>query len=179
MRLDQDSTDFRYFIAKIWFLLFFTVSASKSRSLLITANAAHTNRIQRENLFNDAIASQEYFSYSSHPLQKTNFLKPRRAVTSRRRKRGVLSLRAADTRRAVTSRRRYEACCHVAPPIRGVLSRRAADCFTYLRALRRQPHAPKPKTPITAIIMPLSFGNLGFSSASQFQKISGLVSDKS
>jgi hypothetical protein len=95
MRLDQDSTAFRHFMTEICILLFFTVLASKSRSLLITANAAHTNRIQRENLFNDAIASQEYFSYSSHPLQKTNFLKPRRAVTSRRR---------------------YEACCHFAPP---------------------------------------------------------------
>jgi hypothetical protein len=105
--LGMVSTALRYFIAKIWFLLFFTVSASKFAKLLIMykimsplstwrgVGGEVTNRIQRENLFNDAIASQEYFSYSSHPLQKTNFLKPRRAVTSRRR---------------------YEACCHFTPP---------------------------------------------------------------
>jgi hypothetical protein len=34
---------------------------------------------------------------------------------------------AVKTRRAVTSRRRQEACCHFAPPTRGVLSLRAAD----------------------------------------------------
>jgi hypothetical protein len=59
--------------------------------------ASHTNRFQREFSSKVAIATQEFFLASSHPRQKTNLFKPRRAVTSRRRK-----------RRAVTSRLRPE-----------------------------------------------------------------------
>jgi hypothetical protein len=52
-----------------------------------SAPPAHdTNRIQREFLFNDAIASQTRFLASSHPRRKTNLYKQ-----------GVLSLRAADS----------------------------------------------------------------------------------
>jgi hypothetical protein len=47
---------------------------------------SETNQIQREFLFNVRIATQEFSSASSPPRQKTNLFKPRRAVTSRRRK---------------------------------------------------------------------------------------------
>jgi hypothetical protein len=118
------------FMTEIWFLLFFCISASKFRQLLIrdysletnriqrefdsnvairtfdhkppapkykllqtflrvlcgefviaelltscNAEALHTNRIQREFLFNNCILSQNLFSASSPSRQKTNFLK--------------------------------------------------------------------------------------------------------
>jgi hypothetical protein len=46
---------------------------------------------------NVAIRTFEILPASKPAPQKTNFLKQRRAVTSRRRHRGVLSLRAADS----------------------------------------------------------------------------------
>jgi hypothetical protein len=115
--------------------LFFLAFASKKFQLLIAINhpfPENSNRIQREFLFNDAIASQKLFSCLRQCHEKTNLFKRRRAVTLRRRQRGVLSLCAADR----------EACCHFAPPTerravtsrrrqRGVLSLRAADlCFS-------------------------------------------------
>jgi hypothetical protein len=56
-------------------LLFFHDLASKLRQLLITVNAADTNRFQREFLFNNCIHSQNLSSASKPPRQKTNFLK--------------------------------------------------------------------------------------------------------
>jgi hypothetical protein len=54
-------------------------SAPKNKRLqteaCLSLRAADTNRIQRENLFNNCIHSQNPFSASSPPRQKTNFLK--------------------------------------------------------------------------------------------------------
>jgi hypothetical protein len=81
-----------------YIFLFFCNLASKFQQLLIIANAADINRIQREFLFNNCIASQNYFSSLSQCRKNPNFLKPlpfvemltRRAVTSRRRKAEML-----------------------------------------------------------------------------------------
>jgi hypothetical protein len=62
-------------ITKTCIFLFFTVLASKLAQLLITANADNTNRIQRENLFNNCIHSQNKISRLSRNLEITNFLK--------------------------------------------------------------------------------------------------------
>jgi hypothetical protein len=132
---DTVSIAFRHFMTEICIFLSFYILASKSRQLLITANTVDTNQFQREFLFNNCIHSQNLSSASKPPRQKTNFLKQRRAVTSRRRKPflslktsapknkllqtklpllakrgGVLSLRAAEKRVGV---RGY---CHFAPP---------------------------------------------------------------
>jgi hypothetical protein len=61
------------FIAKIWFLLSFSVPASKFPSLLITDKTSisrNTNRIQREFLFYEAILSHSLLAASSHQRQK-------------------------------------------------------------------------------------------------------------
>jgi hypothetical protein len=119
MTSSNNSTVFCVLLTKICISLFFLALASKNFRLLIAINylfPENPNRIQREFLFNDAIASQKLFSCLRQCHEKTNLFKRRRAVTSRRRQRGVLSLRAADR----------EACCHFAPPIqrRAVTSRR-------------------------------------------------------
>jgi hypothetical protein len=112
MTINTSSTPFHHFMAKICILLFFLVFASKFRQSLITDNAAITNQMQREFLFNNCIQSQEFFSRLSqhpkktnffkrtliqmalyrhltttHPPKLTNLFKQRRAVTSRRRQR--------------------------------------------------------------------------------------------
>jgi hypothetical protein len=107
-RTNAVSTALCVLIAKTCILLFFVVSASKSLSLLITANAADTNRIQREFLFNNCILSQEYSSASKQSRQKTNFFKQKERLTrnrpfqhcslSLRSGGGVQSLRAAERR---------------------------------------------------------------------------------
>jgi hypothetical protein len=101
---DRDSTDICGFMTKICILLFYSVSrravtsrrrtASKLRTLLITANASNTNRIQREFLFNDAIASQEFSSASKPPHQtykpfQTFFLRVLRAFVVNQKRTGV------------------------------------------------------------------------------------------
>jgi hypothetical protein len=83
-RTNAVSTALCVFIAKTCILLFFVVSASKSLSLLITAKAADTNRIQREFLFNNGILSQEYSSASKQSRQKTNFFKQKERLTRNR-----------------------------------------------------------------------------------------------
>jgi hypothetical protein len=122
--LGIESTNFRRFMAKICILLFFSVFNSKLSNLLIVINLRFSeipNRIQREIDSNVAIRTFESVLASKPPRQKTNLFKPsyhavgtwiypvrceacchfapptqRRAVTLRRRYRGVLSLRAAD-----------------------------------------------------------------------------------
>jgi hypothetical protein len=74
--LDTDSTDFRSFLANHWLFLFFTVSASKLRSLLITTEMLSTNQIHREFDSNVAIRTFEILPASKFVSQKTNFLKP-------------------------------------------------------------------------------------------------------
>jgi hypothetical protein len=69
------STDFRDFMAKTCILLFFSVLASKLRSLLITAYVANTNQIQREFHSNVAIATQEFSPASKQSHKKTNLFK--------------------------------------------------------------------------------------------------------
>jgi hypothetical protein len=155
--VDMLSTDFRHFIAKTCIFLFFIASASKTLRLLITAYAAKPNPIRTN--FDSNVAIRTFRGVLSlraadaslktvmpkNKLCQTeaccHFAPPteRRAVTSRRRQRGVLSLRAADSFAPfpceageglgmgdiVTSRRRQ----------RGVLSLRAADreaCFVHL-----------------------------------------------
>jgi hypothetical protein len=63
-------------LAEICIFLFFHISASKFQKLLITANAANTNQIQREFDSNVAIATFEFSLASKHLRQKTNLLKP-------------------------------------------------------------------------------------------------------
>ena len=75
MITSQYPTDFHYFMAKTCILLFFLVSASKSRLLLITTTCTISNEIQREFLFNVAIATRDAFLASSHSRQNTNLLK--------------------------------------------------------------------------------------------------------
>jgi hypothetical protein len=67
---------FCQFIAKIWFSLFFVAPASKFNQILITTNRRVSNQIQREFLFNNAIASQNFFSYSARLTISSNLLKP-------------------------------------------------------------------------------------------------------
>jgi hypothetical protein len=57
----------------------------------------HTNRIQREFLFNDAIQSQDLVPASSHLRQKANFLKRDLPSLCAVKREACLSLRAADT----------------------------------------------------------------------------------
>jgi hypothetical protein len=72
----QIFASFCVFITDSCILLFFSKLASKFEQLLITTTTPATNQIQREFLFNNAIHSQNLFSASSYPLQKTNFYKP-------------------------------------------------------------------------------------------------------
>jgi hypothetical protein len=103
-RFQQIFIPFCVFIADSYIFLFLRravpsrrrLSASKSQQLLITIaclaplsncrgeacchfappiGVRSTNRIQREFLFNNCIQSQNIMSASSHPRQKTNFLK--------------------------------------------------------------------------------------------------------
>jgi hypothetical protein len=112
--VNTPSTDFRYFIANLWFLLFFIASASKTLRLLITAYGAKPNPIRTNFESNVVIATfggvlslraADASLKTVMPKNKLSqteaccpFAPPteRRAVTSRRRQRGVLSLRAAD-----------------------------------------------------------------------------------
>jgi hypothetical protein len=115
-------------MTEICILLFFSNLASKLIQLLITAYTVNTNRIQREFDSNVAIATFENPPASKPSCQKTNFLKLRRAVTSRRRQFCSLPLRSGAT------------CCHFARSRGkgwgwGILSLRAADteaCFVPL-----------------------------------------------
>jgi hypothetical protein len=66
-------------------LALFLCASALSFYLLFFADLLHPNRIQREFLFNNCIHSQKYSSASKQSRQKTNLLKQRRAVTSRRR----------------------------------------------------------------------------------------------
>jgi hypothetical protein len=69
---------FSALMAKICISLFFRISASKSRLLLIMNNASDSkksNQIQREFDSNVAIATFETVLASSHPPQKTNLRK--------------------------------------------------------------------------------------------------------
>jgi hypothetical protein len=112
MAIIQNLTVLRCFMAKTCISLFFFASASKSEQSLITAYtvktatcvtcAVKTNRIQREFLLNDAIASQEFSPASKHSRQKTNFLKQILVLLPS----PSTSLRVQWGRRAVTSRRR-------------------------------------------------------------------------
>jgi hypothetical protein len=79
---DSFSTVFRQIFASFCVLiaetrisLFFHVSASKSRLLLITDNALETNHTQREFDSNVHIATFEPSPASSPPRQNTNFYK--------------------------------------------------------------------------------------------------------
>jgi hypothetical protein len=66
-------------MAKICISLFFRISASKPRLLLIINNASEgkkSNQIQRKFDSNVAIATFETVLASSHPRQKTNLFKP-------------------------------------------------------------------------------------------------------
>jgi hypothetical protein len=100
------STGFCVLMTEIWFLLFFHIPASKLQQLLIkniggllSLRAADKPKKSNRNQRDVAIRTFEFSSASKAPRQKTNLFKRRRAVTSRRRHRGVLSLRAADTNR--------------------------------------------------------------------------------
>jgi hypothetical protein len=124
MSFGMVSADFRHFMTDLCISLFFPVFASKIDYSLIVINnqlPKIPNQFQREFLFNNGIHSQNISSASKYSRQKTNLFKQRRAVTSRRRHRGVLSLRAADT----------EACCHFAPPTqrRAVTLRRRKEAW--------------------------------------------------
>jgi uncharacterized protein VirK/YbjX len=110
---------FLLLIAKTCIFLFFSVSASKFVSLLITTEALSTNRIQREFYSNNAIASQEFSPASKHPLKNDkpfqteaccHFAPPRALLHSIAKRGDLLSLRAVKREGlgmgdAVTSRR--------------------------------------------------------------------------
>jgi hypothetical protein len=72
----QIFTTFCVLLAEICISLFFHVSASKLYTLLITDNDVNTNRIQREFLFNNAIASQKALLASNQKPPNSNLLKP-------------------------------------------------------------------------------------------------------
>jgi hypothetical protein len=103
MSFGMVSADFRHFMTDLCISLFYSVFASKSRSLLIMDNIISplskwrgvggevTNQFQREFLFNNCIQSQEFSSASKQSRQKTNLFKltcvtcaVRTAGTSRR-----------------------------------------------------------------------------------------------
>jgi hypothetical protein len=74
----MDSADFRHFMAKIWFFLSFSVSASKFQKTLIIINTGiseNPNQFQREFDSNVAIRTFGTFLASSLPRQKTNLYK--------------------------------------------------------------------------------------------------------
>jgi hypothetical protein len=74
----QNFAAFCTLMTEICISLFYFVSYSKSRTLLITGYAAETNRIQREFLFNNGIQSQNFFSSVSQCPLESNLLKPKR-----------------------------------------------------------------------------------------------------
>jgi hypothetical protein len=91
--LDIDSTCFHPLFAPFrLFLLFFVFSR---RAVLVNL-AADPNRIQREFLFNDAIASYDALLASSHLRQKTNLFKP--AVTCAVKKATCVTLRGQESK---------------------------------------------------------------------------------
>jgi hypothetical protein len=76
--MNDYSTWLQRFMTETCILLFFSILASKSQQLLITDYAADTNRIQREFLFNDAIASQNLISRRSMKEGKFKLFKQKR-----------------------------------------------------------------------------------------------------
>jgi hypothetical protein len=75
MKTNDFSTAFCVFMTEICIFLFYFVSASKLSSLLIKANAAKTNRNQREIDSNGAIATSDFISYSTMFAKLTNLFK--------------------------------------------------------------------------------------------------------
>jgi hypothetical protein len=94
-------------MTKICIFLFFSNLASKFSELLIRTICFFTNRIQREFLFNVAIATSGDFLASKHPRQKTNFSKRGVGNTNLFKRTLIQMSPYGHLRRAVTSRRRH------------------------------------------------------------------------